>query len=144
MASSGVIGSIFLREATEFCDATLFLLPLSPILLYHKTTFLSLNMHVIIIGAGPSGLAVALGFSNLGWTVDLLEKHASFDVRGSTLGLAPNGSKALAEILPEEDVSTLTDMGLSVPGFKGVSGASKSACMRIERLASSFCSTTRE
>lgn len=92
-------------------------------------------MHVIIVGAGPSGLAAALGFSALGWTVDLLEKHVSFDVRGSTLGLAPNGSKALTEILPNEDVSTLTDMGLSVPGFKGVSGASK--CSMHERLASS-------
>jgi 2-polyprenyl-6-methoxyphenol hydroxylase-like FAD-dependent oxidoreductase len=81
-------------------------------------------MHVIIVGAGPSGLAAALALSNLGWTVDLLEKHSSFDMRGSTLGLAPNGSKALVEILPNEDISTLTDMGLCVPGFGGVSGVS--------------------
>lgn len=79
-------------------------------------------MHVIIVGAGPSGLAASLGLSSLGYTVDLLEKHSSFDVRGSTLGLAPNGAKALKEILPNEDVSSLTNMGLSVPGFENVSG----------------------
>jgi len=78
-------------------------------------------MHVIVVGAGPSGLAASLGLSSLGFTVDLLEKHSSFDVRGSTLGLAPNGSKALQEICPNEDVTTLTNQGLSVPGVKGVS-----------------------
>lgn len=78
-------------------------------------------MHVIIIGAGPSGLAASLAMTSLGYTVDLLEKHESFDIRGSTLGLAPNGSKALQEILPNDDVTTLTSQGLSIPGFSGVS-----------------------
>ena len=77
---------------------------------------------VIVIGAGLSGQAAALGLSSLGFKVDLLEKHSSFDVKGSTLGLAPNGSKALQEICPNnEDVRTLTDLGLDIPGFKGVS-----------------------
>lgn len=81
-------------------------------------------MHAIIVGAGLSGLAASLGLSSIGFTVDLLEKHHSFDVRGSTIGLAPNGSKALAEILPNEDIATLTSVGLSIPGFEGVSGQS--------------------
>lgn len=79
-------------------------------------------MHVIVVGAGPAGLAAALGMSSLGYTVDILEKHASFDVRGSTLGLAPNGTMALEEICPNEDVlRTLVNLGLSIPGYKGVS-----------------------
>lgn len=73
------------------------------------------------MGAGPAGQAVSLALSSLGFKVDLLEKHPSFDVRGSTLGLSPNGIKALEEICPGEDVSTLTNLGLSIDGFEGVS-----------------------
>lgn len=78
-------------------------------------------MHVIVVGAGLAGQAAALALSSLGNTVDLLEKHPTFDVRGSTLGLAPNGSKALQEICPNEDVTTLTNQGLTIPAFPGVS-----------------------
>lgn len=54
-----------------------------------------------------------------GWTVEVLEKHDGFDVRGSTLGLAVNGSKALQEILPNHDVKTLTDTGILIEDTGG-------------------------
>lgn len=70
-------------------------------------------MHVVVIGAGPAGLAVALGLSHLGCTVDILEKHVDFSVRGSTLGLAKNGSKALRELTHDDDLQhTLLEMGI--------------------------------
>mmetsp|Transcript_29104 Transcript_29104/g.53252 ORF Transcript_29104/g.53252 Transcript_29104/m.53252 type:complete len:384 (-) Transcript_29104:2349-3500(-) len=78
------------------------------------------KMHVVVIGAGPAGLAVALGLSRLGCTVDVLEKHVDFSVRGSTLGLAKNGSKALRELTKDDDLqNTLLEMGIIMESSGG-------------------------
>ncbi|KAL7461393.1 hypothetical protein ACHAXS_001813 [Conticribra weissflogii] len=52
----------------------------------------------IIIGAGPSGLATSLSLSRSCSKIYLVEKHHSFDQRGSTFGLAANGQRALKQI----------------------------------------------
>lgn len=74
-------------------------------------------MRLIVVGAGPCGLALSLGLSRLGCFVDLLEKRVEFDVRGSTLGLAPNGIKALEELCPECNVqgTLVEELGISTP-----------------------------
>ena len=64
-----------------------------------------------VIGAGPAGLAVALGLSRLGCTVDILERRPDFSSRGSTLGLAKNGANALRELLTGETETSICDGG---------------------------------
>lgn len=56
---------------------------------------------VIVIGAGPAGLACALGLSNVCEKVYLVEKQASFEKRGATFGMAKNGQLALEELSPD-------------------------------------------
>jgi 2-polyprenyl-6-methoxyphenol hydroxylase-like FAD-dependent oxidoreductase len=60
----------------------------------------SRDITAIVIGAGPAGLVTALGLSKLCREVHLIEKHPTFEQRGSTFGVMPNGRKALAEIDP--------------------------------------------
>ena len=55
----------------------------------------------IVIGAGPAGLACALGLSSVCEAVYLVEKRASFEKRGATFGLAKNGQRAVEELSPE-------------------------------------------
>mmetsp|Transcript_2149 Transcript_2149/g.3961 ORF Transcript_2149/g.3961 Transcript_2149/m.3961 type:complete len:382 (-) Transcript_2149:154-1299(-) len=55
----------------------------------------------IVIGAGPSGLASALGLSKVCKKVFLVEKHASFEKRGATFGMGKNGQLAWEELSPE-------------------------------------------
>lgn len=57
-------------------------------------------VNVIIIGAGLSGLAMSVGLAKQGFTVDLVEKRPTFLPMGATLGIAPNGLKALEELCP--------------------------------------------
>lgn len=70
--------------------------------------------HVVIAGGGPAGLATALSLAQIGFTVDVLEKHQSYDVRGSTLGLQANGIKALREFCSDKEVDTLVEEGISM------------------------------
>eukprot|EP01083_Nonionella_stella_P091825 256795_1 len=58
-------------------------------------------MNCIVIGAGPSGLACALGLSKVCEKVFLVEKYASFEKRGATFGMAKSGQLALEEISPD-------------------------------------------
>jgi len=69
----------------------------------------------IVIGAGPAGLACALGLSKVCQKVHLVEKHASFEKRGATFGMAQNGQLALEEIYPDLMVH-MRDIGMK-PGF---------------------------
>jgi 2-polyprenyl-6-methoxyphenol hydroxylase-like FAD-dependent oxidoreductase len=59
-------------------------------------------MQVLVVGSGLSGLALAIGLvsqsDNI--VVDIIEKRETFDRRGATFGLAPNGYTALNEISP--------------------------------------------
>ena len=50
-----------------------------PTLAHSEST---LDQVAIVIGAGPAGLACALGLSNVCKKVLLVEKHANFDRRG--------------------------------------------------------------
>lgn len=54
----------------------------------------------IVIGCGPAGLASALGLSNIYERVVLVEKHPTFEKRGSTFGMGANGQKTLDELRP--------------------------------------------
>ena len=58
-------------------------------------------MNAIIIGAGPSGLVCAIGLSSCCEQVHLIEKYPTFEMRGSTFGLAKNGQLAISELSPE-------------------------------------------
>ena len=54
---------------------------------------------VLIVGAGPAGLSLALGLSRLGWKVRVFEKRLDLMTRGGAIvGIAPNGLKALEEL----------------------------------------------
>eukprot|EP00978_Attheya_sp_CCMP212_P049582 scaffold685575_cov51-Attheya_sp.AAC.1 len=70
----------------------------------------------IVIGAGPSGLACSLGLSNVCKRVLLVEKHPTFEKRGSTFGMAKNGQKTLDELRPGL-LNYMEDIGL--PGGPG-------------------------
>jgi 2-polyprenyl-6-methoxyphenol hydroxylase-like FAD-dependent oxidoreductase len=61
---------------------------------------LSRDISAIVIGAGPAGLVTALGLSKLCREVHLVEKHPTFEQRGSTFGIMPDGREALEEIDP--------------------------------------------
>jgi len=54
----------------------------------------------LILGAGPAGLAAALGLSKICEQVYLVEKKPSFRNQGAVFGLAVNGQKALNELCP--------------------------------------------
>lgn len=60
----------------------------------------SRDLSAIVIGAGPAGLITALSLSKFCREVYLIEKHPTFEKRGSTFGIMTNGRKALAEIDP--------------------------------------------
>jgi len=84
-------------------------------------------MRVVIVGAGLGGLAASIGLINItGYTsIDIIEKYDDFSSRrGATLGLAPNGIKALREILGEDDDNNVVDQMLE--SGKGKPG---STCM---------------
>jgi 2-polyprenyl-6-methoxyphenol hydroxylase-like FAD-dependent oxidoreductase len=66
---------------------------------HHKIKEKNDGLVAIVIGAGPSGLATALALSNHCQKVYLVEKHATFEKRGATFGMAPNGQKVLNELL---------------------------------------------
>lgn len=68
----------------------------------------------IVIGAGPAGLAACLGLSPLCESVVLVEKHKTFESLGSTIGLAPNGRKALEELYPGT-WDNMTKVGMETP-----------------------------
>ena len=83
-----------------------------PTLAHSEST---LDQVAIVIGAGPAdGLACALGLSNVCKKVLLVEKHANFDRRGATFGLAKNGQKVLDELSPGL-FQHMNDIGLQGP-----------------------------
>jgi len=48
---------------------------------------------VLIVGAGPAGLSLALGLSRLGWKVRVLEKRLDLMTRGgAVVGIVPDMS----------------------------------------------------
>jgi salicylate hydroxylase len=53
---------------------------------------------VAIVGGGLAGLALAIGLSHRNFQVSVYEKCPTFLPIGTTLGIAPNGWKALREI----------------------------------------------
>jgi hypothetical protein len=59
-------------------------------------------MKVIVVGCSLAGLSVALGLISKDDTVsvEIVEIRDTFESRGSTFGLAPNGQIALEEICP--------------------------------------------
>ncbi|MGK3758338.1 MAG: 2-polyprenyl-6-methoxyphenol hydroxylase-like FAD-dependent oxidoreductase [Bacillariaceae sp.] len=58
------------------------------------------DVTAIVIGCGPAGLACGLALSNVCRKVILVEKHSTFDQRGSTFGMGLNGQKTLDELRP--------------------------------------------
>lgn len=68
---------------------------------------------VVVVGGGLAGLAVANGLGAKGLKVHVLEKTQGFPMRGSTLALAPNGFKAIAE-LSESAADRIRQMGVSI------------------------------
>lgn len=68
----------------------------------------------IVIGAGPAGLSVSLGLSHRGWKVILIEKYESFEIRGASFGMKPNGINALEEIHPGIVQRGMIEAGLTV------------------------------
>jgi FAD-dependent urate hydroxylase len=74
----------------------------------------SRDISAIVIGAGPVGLVTALGLSKLCREVYLIEKHPTFEQRGSTFGIMKNGRKALAEIDPSL-WGDLEQVGVAMP-----------------------------
>jgi FAD-dependent urate hydroxylase len=80
-----------------------------------STTVTAMANNVIVIGAGLAGLATSIGLARLGgFHVDLVEKRSSFEIRGSTFGLAPNGAKALRELCPNV-LEELLENGILMP-----------------------------
>lgn len=73
------------------------------------------DIKAIIIGAGPAGLAAALGLSKICSTVYLVEKNPTFEPRGSTFGVMKNGRKALQEIDPTL-CNDIEQVGIDLPG----------------------------
>jgi FAD-dependent urate hydroxylase len=78
----------------------LFVPPIVPLVMAstESASCLSRDISAIVIGAGPAGLVTALGLSKLCCEVYLIEKHPTFEQRGSTFSIRKNGRKALAEI----------------------------------------------
>ena len=72
----------------------------------------------IILGAGPAGLATALGLCKVCDTVVLVEKQHSFSRQGSTFGLASNGRRALQELSPAA-WERLVEVGVPLPWIGG-------------------------
>ena len=58
---------------------------------------------VAIVGCGLAGLTLAIGLASRNFQVSVYEKFPTFVPIGSTLGIAPNGWKALREIQPGLD-----------------------------------------
>jgi hypothetical protein len=59
---------------------------------------------IVVIGGGLVGLSVAAGLAHRGFQVRVIEKYNFMPV-GAALGIAPNGFKALKEIVPGLDVA---------------------------------------
>jgi 2-polyprenyl-6-methoxyphenol hydroxylase-like FAD-dependent oxidoreductase len=76
---------------------------------------------ILIAGAGLVGLAVSIGLADLGcYRIHIFEKRPEFVPKaGATLGLAPNGIRALREICPDV-VTKLEASGLRIPETKGL------------------------
>lgn len=74
-------------------------------------------MKVIVVGGGLGGLAITLGLVDIfGFSVELIEKQSRIDGRrGASIGLAPNGAKALREIIGESPVDKLLSKGKGSP-----------------------------
>jgi 2-polyprenyl-6-methoxyphenol hydroxylase-like FAD-dependent oxidoreductase len=70
---------------------------------------------VIVVGAGITGLSLALGLVKLGYHVHLVERRSDLRKRGGgTFLLQPNAIQALEEISPEA-MTPLQDMGILIP-----------------------------
>jgi 2-polyprenyl-6-methoxyphenol hydroxylase-like FAD-dependent oxidoreductase len=119
---------IIMEKARMFSVLLLVLLcvPVVPLVMasLESVSCPSRDISAIVIGAGPAGLVTALGLSKLCREVHLIEKHPTFEQRGSTFGIMPNGRKALAEIDPTlwgdlEQVGIVTpNGGLMLPWWE--------------------------
>ena len=76
------------------------------------------NNTVVILGAGLAGLSLALGLSQMGYSVEVVEKAFDFSRTGATFGLAPNGRKALEELYPGI-AEELEGIGINMPSTGG-------------------------
>jgi len=73
---------------------------------------------IVIAGAGLSGLSLALGLARTGnySKINLLERRNEFLAQGAAFGLAPNGRKALIELLGGTDlIDEMREAGVSFP-----------------------------
>ena len=87
--------SNFTRISVVICVWTLILTIVSG----NPTLSFNTKETVLIVGAGPAGLSLALGLSRLGWKVRVFEKRLDLMTRGGAIvGIAPNGLKALEEL----------------------------------------------
>lgn len=77
-------------------------------------------MNIIVLGSGLAGLAVSLGLisKNDQICVDIVEKQHTFERRGATFGLAPNGQIALQELCPQA-LQHLQTVGISMENTDG-------------------------
>jgi len=73
-----------------------------------------------VVGAGLAGLAASIGLAEkLGCSVALVERRADWERRGSAFGLAPNGIKALREVVGPDVVQQLEERGIYMPASGG-------------------------
>jgi len=70
---------------------------------------------ILVIGAGIAGLGISCGLANLGFRVHVIEKRNEFRKVGSTIGLAPNGIKAIKELVPRVFEEELSRKGIPTP-----------------------------
>jgi len=64
----------------------------------------------VVIGASLAGMSAALGLAKVGMKVELLDKKQDRSRQGAVLGLAPNGLKALEELLVGSNDNEQSDM----------------------------------
>lgn len=67
------------------------------------------QFQVVIVGAGIAGLATAISLQRKGHNVTVLERHASCQAVGGTVGLGANASRVLIEYGMEEIMTQKND-----------------------------------
>lgn len=72
----------------------------------------------IVVGASLAGMSAAIGLAKIGMKVDLIDKQEPQTRQGAVIGLAPNGYKALKEIVGKDScaMTRLDEIGLPIDG----------------------------